>query len=248
MTQTSQLVFMACAVGFIPALIFGFMLFSFVKTYKLKKLIQNTPTSKIGFLKSGFVEICGKILAQDQMITAPIKGTHCVYYDFRIEEWKRSGKHHRWVAVVKDKQHTPFWIQDETGRALIKIEEAETLFDEDSKIGSGGTLDASTPESLLDAIAQKYGYNRKGWLFDKKIRYRESVLEAGDQIYVLGSAHVGVDGPVLQKEKGGVLIVADSSETKALKKLNIKLLSYGIVALILFAFAVIALTALFSSR
>lgn len=238
MTPSTQSLLTYGLVITIPSIIGAITTVTFVKSYKLKKLIQSTPTSKLGFLKAGFVEVCGRIALTGQKLLAPIGGNDCVYYDFRIEEWRRSGKSHRWVEVVKDVQRVSFFVEDETGRALVNLEGAETLFDEDRQVRSSGFLNESTPTALLDTIAQRYNFNRKGWIFDKKVRYRETILEPGDQIYVLGTAQVGVNEPTIQKNQGGVLLVADSCENKALKKLNMRLLGMGIASLLLIGVAV----------
>jgi len=247
MPHPSQNFLIYVIITLIPSIVALFTVRAFVKSLKLHKLIQNTPTSKIGFLKSGFVEVCGKIASTGQKLLAPIKETDCVYYEFKIEEWRKRGKHSSWVTVVKDKQQVPFWIQDETGKALLNLEGAETLFDQDQQLKSYGFFNESTPTTLLDAIASRYNYSRRGWIFQKQVRYKETILEPNDQIYVLGTARVGINEPTIQREKGSVLIVADSSETKALKKLKFKLIGFGCVSTLLIAIALTSLTKLIMS-
>jgi hypothetical protein len=48
-----------------------------------------------------------------------------------------------------------------------------------------GTFDDPTPTQL--AFLAKYGGESKGWLFNKKLRYIEPVIEPGERIAVLGS-------------------------------------------------------------
>ena len=80
---------------------FGTILFfSGFKRYKEKKLIENTPTSKIRSIAMGRVEIAGKVLAdKNHLIKSPFSNNDCVYCKWTVEEYKRSGKNSSWVTV-----------------------------------------------------------------------------------------------------------------------------------------------------
>ncbi|EKD51607.1 MAG: hypothetical protein ACD_62C00220G0001 [uncultured bacterium] len=181
---------------------------------KLTHLIKDTPTSKIGFIKNGFVEVCGTILAGGALLEAPISKKKCVYYEFELAERVRSGKSAHWKTRIKESKDVPFLLQDDTGKTLVNMNGAKTIFDEDSEFTSGGLFGEDTPESTKQLLKQKYGFNAEGWVFDKTLRFTETILEHGNQIYVLGNAQVSINDTVIKKDD--IMIVADGSEENAL--------------------------------
>jgi len=47
-----------------------------------------------------------------------------------------------------------------------------------------GTFDDATPAE--EAFLNKHARESKNWIFNKRIRYREGVLEAGEEVAVMG--------------------------------------------------------------
>ena len=185
----------------------AFYSYSFFR--KRHDLILNTETSKISTLRKGFYEIKGTVRFLDRKLTSPLSSEACVYYKFRVEQYRNTGKSGYWYKIIDDEQHVPFAIEDRTGKAFIKLEGAKLKFYTDEEGKSGMFNPAS--ESLKKAL-QHYNETTEGFLVEKKLRYKEQYLAEGDELYVLGEVldHEGIY-PVFSKENKP-FIVSDKSE------------------------------------
>ena len=91
----------------------------------------------------------------------------------------------------------------------IDLNRVELLLDNERHETSGFLNPAS---SKLEAILKKYKKSSKGWVFNKSLEYKETVLEVGDEVYVLGPVTVAKG---IRRFKGNgwpALIVSDKSE------------------------------------
>src|SRR3990167_4562284 len=90
---------------FVSAAGFFFGIWLFFKSFtwfRQKKLIENTPTSKIRSMSMGPVEIFGGVSPSEYgVIKSPLTGNDCVYYRYSVEEYRSSGKHGSWVTIKK---------------------------------------------------------------------------------------------------------------------------------------------------
>src|SRR5216684_3740606 len=103
------------------AVCFGGGLFAFfwgLRLYQRRRLLQNTPTSKVEAVALGLAELCGRAAAQESM-TSPIEQLRCVYWRYKVEELRSSGKSSSWVTIDKDESRAPFYLEDETGKILV---------------------------------------------------------------------------------------------------------------------------------
>ncbi|MBW2968259.1 hypothetical protein KY362_07270, partial [Candidatus Woesearchaeota archaeon] len=66
---------------------FGFGIYLFIKGFswfRLKRMVENIPTSKIRSLAMGLVEIYGSVvLFEDKVLKSPFTGKDCVYYKYK---------------------------------------------------------------------------------------------------------------------------------------------------------------------
>jgi len=110
----------------------------FLGFLKLKRylLVKDTPRSKIRSLAIGLVEIHGSIDSHEcKFIKAPFSKTDCVYYKYKIEEYRRhssgSGKNrrttYRWESVASGDKGIPFLARDDTGTVYVDPDGAETF-------------------------------------------------------------------------------------------------------------------------
>ena len=93
------------------------------------RLIEDTPTAKIRSAPQGYVELegLGKLM-DGPPITAKLSGLPCVWYRYKIEEYVvRSGSRNesRWETIDKGESTETFWLQDDTGRAVVDPEGAD---------------------------------------------------------------------------------------------------------------------------
>ena len=113
-SNSSELEFW-CVIGFCVG-IYGF--FRGFLLLQRRRLIVDTPFSKIRSASMGMVEISGLAVGPYTLI-APITARPCYYYRTVVWEWKQSGKNKQWVKVAGESMHVPFFVDDNTGRLLV---------------------------------------------------------------------------------------------------------------------------------
>ena len=83
---------------------------------RIKRKIENTPTSRIRSVAMGMVEIKGRALRKYALVT-PMSHTPCVYY--RLTRYRKD-KNNRWQAIgVTSSDNASFFLEDDTGRIEI---------------------------------------------------------------------------------------------------------------------------------
>jgi hypothetical protein len=142
--------------------------------------IGDLPENQLGL-------ITGEVTATDALVVAPLTGRACVYYAVIVQH------HHdrRWEVIVDERRGTGFALTDRTGRAVIEPSNAQLALCFD-RSESAGWLDRTTREQ--EAILARHGVTRGGGLLDKKLRFREAVIEVGDRISVIGAGIREISG------------------------------------------------------
>lgn len=210
--------------------------------WKRRRLIVDTRTSPIGSCRGGFAELKGTVVAVET-VTAPFSDKPCVYCEYRVEEYRSRGKHGSWVTLKSDRELVDFLLDDGSGRALVRLRQAELSLTRDAAGGSG-TFDNPTPKET--AFLQRLGIDPQGSFgFNRRLRYSETILEAGDELYVLGSVRPVERGDavaadlgarlVVEKRTGSELFVSDSSEEQLLASLLTTSIAWAAGALLALA-------------
>ena len=87
--------------------------------------MEDTPTSKVRSAAQGYVELRGTgELMEGPPIVAPLTGTTCTWYEFKIDEHRRSGKNSKWVTINSGRSTELFLLIDDTGKCVIDPEGA----------------------------------------------------------------------------------------------------------------------------
>ena len=148
------------------------------------RLIQDTPTAKVRSMALGRVEVFGR--AQEKAeLAAPITGTRCVYYRYKVEERRGSGRNARWATLEKgDSSAWGFYLEDETGQVLVLPERASVEIGVDFR-GTNSAL-ASLIQGREHVDAGRW--QRFSLFGQREIRLTESRIAAGEAVYVLGVA------------------------------------------------------------
>src|SRR5271167_774444 len=89
-----------------------------------KRLIMDTPASKVRSASMGLVEVSG-LAVGPYTVTAPITGVPCYYYRTVAWRWEQRGKNSQWVKVADENLHVPFFLDDNSGRVLVDPQGAE---------------------------------------------------------------------------------------------------------------------------
>jgi len=161
-------------------------LYLFYRGFRLlqrKRLILNTPASKIRSAAMGLVEVNG-LAAGPYSMLAPVTGVPCYYFHTTAWQWQRRGNKSEWVKVADESLHIPFFLDDNTGRVLVDPQGAEMDIHRDFHDEFGETLFASsleTPPNIAGFLA------RHGVSTDKKIKIDEYCIKPKNALFILGT-------------------------------------------------------------
>lgn len=165
--------------GLVLSTLFAIILFSLIFYYlKRARLIEDTPTSKIRSAAQGYVELIGAVStgeAGEQK--APLSGTSCVWYDYKVERHSR-GKNSHWYTVDEGTSELWFQIDDRTGVCVIDPRGAEVI-SEHKRIWHGNTERPNQQANSGSQFLRVLGGHR--------YRYTERFIYIHDVIYALGN-------------------------------------------------------------
>ena len=173
---------LACMAGVIAGAVLFFKGFGMLR---FKRLILNTPLSRIHSASIGLVEVTGNPVGP-YVLSAPITGGPCYYYRMRAWQWveSESGKSHEWKAVLDESLHVPFFLEDSTGRVLIDPQGAEldvhrSFLDE---VGASFfRTEGLLPPNIRDFLV------KRGLVPYEKIRLEERIIAPGFPLLVFGT-------------------------------------------------------------
>jgi len=159
------------------------LFFQGFRMLQYKRLILNTPFSKIRSASIGLVEVSG-MPTGPQTISAAITGDPCFYYRAQAWEWVESGNEHKWKQVLDESLSVPFFLEDSTGKVLVNPQGAEldvhrSFSDEiqSSRFGQGSLI----PEHIRKFVSLR------GLLSGDKIRLEERIIKPGYPLFVFGT-------------------------------------------------------------
>lgn len=123
--------------------------------------------------------VIGRAKLLEETLTAPLTGRECVYYNVRVSEGEQPG-----TTVIDDHRGVPFVLEDSTGRAIVDPTGAETVVVCDSTTTSGVL---NPPDERLSTYLATFGQRPTGFMFNRALRYEESIIEIGELVSVLGA-------------------------------------------------------------
>jgi hypothetical protein len=133
------------------------------------------------------VRVVGRVLDQDPMLVAPVSGRRCVAYDFEL-------RYGNGELITAGSASVPFILDDEGARAVTsaacRVLALRRRLDERSR-----------PEELPVAFAAWLEENHASdeWRLERALRWRESRVEPGDRVAVVGVAR----REIAQQGQGG---------------------------------------------
>lgn len=139
---------------------------------------KRIPISQ--FPEGRAAKIVGRLEYVDEPLSAPLTGRLCALYEAVVEENKNQES---WERVIREERGVRFRLVDGTGHAIIDPTHARTILVQDSRTESG-TLDDATP--VEKEFLARHGESSTGWVFNRTLRYVEGVLEADEEVAVLG--------------------------------------------------------------
>jgi hypothetical protein len=149
---------------------------------QLKRLIENTPTSKVRSASMGLVELSGMPVGPNT-IPAGITGDPCFYYRATAWERRQSGNSREWKQVAQESLFVPFFLKDETGLMLVNAQGADMDVHRNFKDEFGGSFFSSGNMAMgsVEDFLLRYG------LEGKHVRLEEYCIQPEYPIFVLGT-------------------------------------------------------------
>ncbi len=215
--------------GVILALGLGIYLFySGFRQMREKRLIENTPTSKVRSLAMGMVEVFGEAFpSKGKLFKSPFSGKDCVWCKWAVDDYRSSGKSSHWQTIRSGLLSDCFFLRDDTGTVLVDPNKANVDVPVHFQAESG-SFKGKLPATAVSFLKEE-GISTTGFLgLSKKLRLEEHYIEPGEKIYVMGTAG---DNPFVeegssQKNEADVMIqkgkgfyyISDKPEKDVLKK------------------------------
>lgn len=158
------------AAGVFPAVAAVPLLWSGFYFIRLKRLVENTPTSKIRSLAMGLVEVHGRTRRLYALV-APMTQSACAWY--RLRKYRKDNKNHWKLVKELNSNHVPFQLDDGTGRVVVDPAGAAVR----AKAQHSG-YPGQSPLTFT-AFGSRYSDDEK-WV--------EDIIYEGTSLYVLGFA------------------------------------------------------------
>lgn len=160
-----------------------YLFFNGFRLLRFKRMILNTPLSRIHSASIGLVEVTG-IPVGPCVLSAPITGDPCFYYRVRAWQWVESGKEHQWKSVLDESLFVPFFLEDSTGRVLIDPQGADMDVHKSFSDEVGASIFLTrglVPPNVRDFLA------KRGLVPTEKIKLEERIITKGFPLFVFGT-------------------------------------------------------------
>jgi|GEM_PF-1464870 len=136
-----------------------------------KRMVENTPTSRVRSMAMGIVELEGRARQYYDLKTSHSQ-TNCIYYRCRYYRLQKTGKRQQWRLMRETGSGLlPFYLEDATGRVLVQPRGARIL---------------------VSKARQEFNGAESVWLpahlRTTQTRIYEDLIAEGAKIYILGSA------------------------------------------------------------
>jgi hypothetical protein len=173
-------------------------MFLFYRGFRLlqrKRLILNTPSSKIRSASMGLVEISGLAIGP-HVLSSPLKQLDCFYYRSLAWQWKQRGRDSEWVKIAEESLHLPFYVDDGSGTLLVDPRSAEMDLhcDLHEEYNRSVLLDGPEMPASVGSFLARHGVDST-----KRIKVEEYCIKPKSFLFVLGtlSQNPGLDTSVM---------------------------------------------------
>ncbi len=162
-------------------------------------LWRNDPVAVMDAANvTGAVEVEGTAASGGRTLKSPFTGTPTLVCEYKIQEWKSSGKNSHWETLHENLNAVPFLLEDDSGSVAIDPDGAEYSLERDAEIESdGGETPPEEIQEFLDSVGverEEGGETSIGPLsihHGDRRRYIERRIDAGDEIHVYGQSRHG---------------------------------------------------------
>ncbi len=205
-------------VAFVVAVLAGL---AAIRSWRRKWEVDDTPTSTCRGVFVGRNEVVGRAVPTGPVLRSPFSGSETVWFEWHLERYRKGKNGGTWHTIEKRSTAAPFWLEDDTGRVLVRprssdVEPEQTV---QRELGPAfappysrwqlrqwvlaGEDVAERHRSLTDPAflepPQEGGWFTTGTAepvhaLPGRLRITEKVLRAGTPLYVLGEARARDDG------------------------------------------------------
>jgi len=150
------------------------------------RALERIPLTQALTSTDGEVQLQGRAEAADSVLQSPDTKTNSVYYRYLVEEEYRDCEgHKKWRTIRNESAAINFYLRDDSGTVLIRVQDARTL------------IDWSVPRKFR----QERG----------KYRYSEWRIDVGDRINLFGwLSFVSAEANVVFTQPGDYLPIISS--------------------------------------
>ncbi|MBV9183888.1 MAG: hypothetical protein JO356_21495 [Acidobacteria bacterium] len=179
-----------------------------------KRLILDTPASKIRSASMGLVEISGQATGP-HVVISPLQARSCYYYRAMAWELRENGKKRDWVKLAEETLHVPFYLDDGTDKVLVDPRAAEMDLHRDlqeqyreSIFSEGTQMSGSVKDFLIRNRAN----------LSRQIKVEEYTIKPKNFLFVLGtlSQNPGIDASVVPSgaQRSEAVNIRNASEAR----------------------------------
>ncbi|MEO1751096.1 GIDE domain-containing protein [Thiofaba sp. EF100] len=162
--------------GFLLLFLGGLFLIGMARFLRLqarRRVMEDTPTSRIRSATQGYVELIGQARLMDgPPILSPLSHTACAWWRFKVEKKEKDDDGTRWVVVRQGTSSSLFLLDDGTGECVIDPD--------------GAIVEPAFRRTWLGATPQPGGGLSAPWMNAGDYRYTEEMIQAGERLYALG--------------------------------------------------------------
>ncbi len=154
------------------------------------RTITDTPTACIQSAAQGYVELRGLARPHQGTLSARLTERPCLWYRFRIEERRRSGRSDTWVTLEQGETDAPFLLDDGSGRCRVEPAGAR-LHCRRRERWLGPNPDPGGDPGRNPHRHARVGGRLGDWMqipvgLGDRYRFTEERIEPGDPLYILG--------------------------------------------------------------
>jgi len=191
--------------------VFLLILFFGKKTIIKRRLKKAELKRLLEFIDGDIAKIVGNVEFIGDGLIAPLSGRKCAYYYVHVEQQVSSGKSSHWKTIIEENVVDKFVIRDGVDYAYINDRNVKSYIVQDRNYKSGLFNDAT---QQLENYLHIKGYESENMLgLNKTLRYKEGVLEEGEEIAVFGKGEwKDVDSLNLPEKYRRVLEITSTNE------------------------------------
>jgi len=151
-------------VGLLLTVLMTALALRLIRTKRIIENLQLTPTAGVSY---GLAEVQGEIISTkgSPLLRTPFFQKDCVWYSYRKEERRSSGKSSKWATLESEVAGQRFFVRDAEGQMPVEPREAEVI------------------------TCHKHQKT------DGRLRYTETLLLPGDALYAVASATLDMEQP-----------------------------------------------------